>query len=163
MSTTMTTEETLEALGLTQEDLDQELHAKMDVEIPHNLLADIMCTAVESGPGSVWYWARSISEYIKSERDHAMYNDAYYWFKIVIMDDDGMPELDEDGNMQVHKVEYQDIVKGLQFVLDQTGEVWDNWKRIIMEAIIEDDASMIDSDLADDLVQFGLFGKKVYG
>jgi hypothetical protein len=111
-----------------------------------NMLGDIVTTAVEGGIG---YWAK-MTEYRWMDLPFPV-------AKLVETDNDGNP-LEE-----VHEITPEVVRKGLQLVLTPgLCHPEGNTYKSVYAALTQDDSGSIDSDAADNVIQFGLFGKLVY-
>lgn len=155
------------AIEVSDEESELEHYVKMEMELPHGLLSAILITAFDGSYGPCWQWFDGIRVHISSERTVGAKGEEWYWVKVVELDDAGELNLDDEGNMKVHKVDYAMLAKGIQLILDKESlpgtEGWVETQKIIVQAICDDDGSDIDSDLADTIVQFSIFGKLVFG
>lgn len=121
---------------------------KMEVDVPENLLGDLMDAAFDSNYGGCWHWAEpASSDWIKTDE-----SDTFLSAHIQVKED-GVPG-------RAYTVTHDTLVKGMQHILD--GKHGDNehtrkLKESIAAAIIEDDGGMLDSIDVDGIVQFGLF------
>ena len=130
---------------------------KMEVEVPHRMLSDVMIIAFDGAYGAViqYGWADTGKYHIKRDpKDHA--DD---WWEAVEI------ELNESNPVgareQSFKVDWGVLVAGMQRILDDK-EVRLDLRQTIAQAIMDDDAGEIDAPMADRIVQYGIFGKEVY-
>jgi hypothetical protein len=132
---------------------------RMDVEVPHNLLSDIMVTAFDGNYGGVQRcgWAVPVDYRIEGEGESVQ-----TWREVVIESAPGYEWDGEENKTSRESITWAILVKGMQEILNS-----DDWaestKKIIVSAILDDDAGEIDANLADTIVQTGLFGEEVYG
>lgn len=119
------------------------------------LLRDVAVCAVEGG---INYWAR-VRRYKWSSVSPASL-DHMLPFPVIEIS----PAEDPD-DFEPCKIGEQIIVKGLRMICSAEGKELINAenRKMILEANIDNDASNIDADLADAIVQVGLFGKLVFG
>jgi hypothetical protein len=108
------------------------------------LLKDIVITAVEGGIG---YWA-SCTKYKWEGLD----------FPEVTLAPDGEPT-----EFTVTTVTPELVCTGLQKCVDAPAYIANGRASRIMQALVEDDASYLDRDDADCIIQMGMFGAIVYG
>ena len=122
------------------------LKIAMTKELTSDFLSDILITAFDAAYGGCWYWA------VPSEAagDPWKIEDGL-WQRVYIEEREG----DEEGT---YCVSHLVLADGLQRMVD-AGRMDSD----IMTAISELDAGYIDADIADAIVQWGLFGKLVYG
>ena len=129
---------------------------KTEVEITDEQLHAVFTTALEGGIG---YWSRARSYHWATADDSVL---------LVAGEDDllgfyaEIEESEEDG-LPRHIINRQTIVQGLQRLADGTvtsgGQPWDRGV-LSVARIVRDD---YDSNVADDVVQAGLFGDIKYG
>lgn len=117
-------------------------------QIREQYLADIITAAVEGGTN---YWASCLR---------------YKWVDLppaevhaVLMDIDAAEARDED---KIH-VNVDSIAKGIGLILKPEFSVRADVKQTLAEANRENDASDIDAEIADIIVQAAAFGRIVYG
>jgi hypothetical protein len=111
-------------------------------------LADVIIAAVEGGSG---YWARIKDYSYGDRRGGGMYASAKFW--------DGA-----DGELPTWvTVNAERVVAGLKRIKDPAFQIRSDLRALILGADVESDASNIDTEAADVIVQAGLFGQIVYG
>lgn len=118
------------------------------IKVSDGTLADIFVTAMEGG---VNYWAA-----IHLYRHHVDTNRAPDQVHALLYD------AEDEGDRKILPVNFKTIRDGIALILKDElvcSEVFENVKT----AVVEDDASAIDANDADCIVQAGLFGKLVYG
>lgn len=136
---------------------------KMEVDIPDNLLSEILVTAFEGEDGGSRFWAEPVED-VEDDGVKYEYPDLYgqaRWLEIRIRQVE-----QADNDFTYWTVSRGTIRDGMQRLLDENfsgHEAMQKLQHRIREAVIEDDASMIDTDDADTMVQFGLFGDQRYG
>lgn len=136
----------------------------IELEVPHNLLSDVMITAFDGNYGAVWQmgWARSNGSFDIDSKDH------WLMVPIQVIDEEGEDEdLPYDHRIGVvqkeqYEVTHKTLVAGMHHLL-KDDRFPSHLKEIVQQAVLEDDAGMIDAPLADSIVQFGVYGKLVYG
>ena len=129
---------------------------KVNVTIELNVqdVMDLLCTAFEGG---VNYWCESVrgvggdTSTLPEGRTKIQYE--YEWLAI-----GGNLELGADG--EIHTLTPEGFEKGFQLWIDKNSvEVYYDPRR--KESVVE--LGNIDAGDADNIVQYGLFGKLVYG
>jgi hypothetical protein len=114
-------------------------------------LADIFTTALEGG---IDYWACA-SEYHWQKDGQADFDNFY----AIVSDCEG-----EDAIPDNSRIDREVIVKGInKIVNDNTVKINSDLRQLIREANRDNDASNIDADGADCIVQIGLLGELVFG
>jgi hypothetical protein len=116
--------------------------------ITRELFDDIMCTAFDGGVGGCWYW---IEDYQMSETTDGV-NGEYFHDNISLgakmtirVNDPYEDDVDE------YTLTREDVLKGFQLFCESRG--------VTLKWVEEQQ----DADVADCIVQFGLFGEIVYG
>lgn len=143
------------------------LHAvtlDMDIDLSEEFLSDVLVTAFDGDYGGCWYWATPDYE---AKGDSAFIirksNDGDVWESITIIDvvlsEHRISGEKSNGREKVvqHVVDHQVIKTGIQRMLDG------NWRDSILKSLTPLDAGNIDSELADVIVQMGIFGEVLYG
>lgn len=133
-----------------------ELTLKMEVEIPEKLLGDLLVTAFDGAHGGCWFWCHSDGDYQINERfvmDDPE-NVLSIWRKVQIVTDE------ED---DAYAVDHSNLASGMQLIMNQPKGKYNKLKALIGEAVMNDDAGVLDANDADTIVQFALFGEEVYG
>lgn len=120
---------------------------KVEWEVGRRLADDIIVTAFDPGYGGSLYWA-SVDTYHPAGR-WAVTDDADR--AVDFHDAEGAGN---DGTTQ--HLGYDLIVKGIQAAVE-------NGHMEIAQAVADSDGGAIDATLADVIVQYGVFGKLVYG
>lgn len=129
---------------------------KMEVEIPEKLLGDLLVTAFDGVHGGCWFWCHSDQTYSLDER-FAMddpTNVLSTWQRVQI-------ETDEENDQ--YAVDHGNLASGMQLIMNLPKGKYDKLKALIGEAVMNDDAGVLDANDADTIVQFALFGEEVYG
>lgn len=127
------------------------------VNLTPDFLSSILITAFDGMYGGCWYWAEPSANaddsswltYERLDEDNAV------WNTVTII------EKDPDDKSEVMTVDHATLANGLQMVLDAAmkGESHPTW----VSAILAQEAGDIDSDAADVIVQYGVFGEVKYG
>ena len=118
-------------------------------------LFDVFVTALEGGIG---YWSRASQYHIWKNRDTCE-EDLNGFYAVI-------HEWDEDAakyETESHKIDIATIQKGIRKIVNDEVELADTLIHIIKQANRKNDAGEIDSDLADCVVQIGLFDRLIYG
>lgn len=114
-------------------------------------LSDVIVTAVEGGIG---YWSTCLQ---------------YQWESNVVVTDfqqhggGTRATISPEDTDAIHTITPDTIEKGIVRIISGEAALNERTRRIIAVANRDNDASYIDSDAADAIVQAGLFGKLVYG
>lgn len=110
-------------------------------------LQDVLTTAIEGG---VNYWA-TVTEY---RWEHLPVGDA---FAVLF---------DTEGDNEKHRVDVDVVAKGIGVLTGaRTGDRWKGtyWQQFVAANRTNGDQGDYDADIADQIVQAGLFGEVVYG
>jgi hypothetical protein len=136
------------------------LKIKMAVDVPENLLSEILVTAFDGDCGGCWFWAEP---YMETSEDDWLKTDDFAtdpsWLSAKIIDK-------EDSSNGPWTVDHSTLVRGMQQILDADyghSETLRKLQGYIREAVIDDDGSMLDAYAVDTIVQLGLFTEEVYG
>jgi hypothetical protein len=141
------------------------LKLKMEVEIPENLLDNIMVTAFDGDYGGCWHWAEpyltdSEDDYIKiAPLDMS---DSPAWIEARIR---GKEQGVHDLMPNFWVVSWETIRAGMQKIIDGDFSGHEALRRLqgyIQEAVIEDDGSLLDANAVDTIIQYGLFDNEIY-
>lgn len=122
----------------------------MEVDIPEQVLADVMVTAFDANHGACWHWASPSEEnWLKKQGDD--------WFEVKIQESDG----------DKWTVNWEILQRGMTVIVsrnhsDSKFEYAEKLRNRIQEAIMNDDAGVLDAVDADLIVQLGLWGKLLY-
>lgn len=123
--------------------------------VSHQLLADTLSAAMSAGGISLW--AEVISYTTGENPSHA---------NATIMEDDGT-----EYGTQLH-IDIDVLAKGVERVLNNKpantstsslGATYYQMYTWLMDALMDNDATMIDTETADLIVQYGLFEEMKYG
>lgn len=149
---------------MTTTETEQGHFVTTKLEVPEELLESIMVTAFDGDYGGCWYWARPAdADWLEVRhrmgRDEQTEDTDWLSAKIVATEE---AEVEHDD--VVFHVTYATLTLGIQRMLDEnvTKGYWSSKAPMLQQAILDADGGMIDSDLADNIVQEGLFGKQVY-
>ena len=114
------------------------MHNVIDIqlEVSDELLNDIIDTV--NTASDVYSWAHKIPGYPT-------------WF------------IESSGNSPLKfEVTQSLIIDGLRTMLSATSDVDEGTRSLLLESVIMSDASNIDADISDRIVQYSVFGKQVY-
>ena len=126
--------------------------AVVSVELKESLLADIMCIALEGGIG---YWCAA--SHIRRRKNES--TDSPVGFDYV-----SFRAHDTEGDdFKNRPVNYNTIARGINKALKPGARIRSDLRDQIFRGVVSDDAGEIDADAADVIVQFGMFGRIVYG
>lgn len=120
-------------------------------------LADIFTTAIEGG---IDYWA-AISKYYW-QKDGKADLDGFY---AIVSDCEGDDlDIESDAVPKDSRIDIEVIARGLDKIcMNPAVKINSNLRQLIREANRENDASNIDAEGADCIVQVGLLGELVFG
>jgi hypothetical protein len=105
-------------------------------------LEDILVTAIEGGIG---YWSRT--KFYKPSECKAI-----------------IKEVGDDGSSIAEFTITEDVIlKSLNKIINRETEMYDEFVKTVLYADKYNDASEIDAEIADVIIQIGLFGEVVYG
>jgi len=119
-------------------------------QLSDEFLRDVATAAVEGGIG---YWSR-VDRYKWREADGT----EMPFPEIVLVE---TSEYDED--VAILHLTKEHIVKGISRIVGGGVEINSEMAATLSMAVRDDDAGMVDSELADCIVQVGLFDEIVYG
>lgn len=128
-------------------------------ELDAQFVSDVLVTAFDGSVGGCWYWADVPHDawlYVeKSPVD--MIEDL--WTRVIIKEQ----EPDEESRGQEYTVDAKTIEGGIQAILDGSVEISIDLMAMLMTGVLHDDTGEIDAEVADCIVQAGLFGEVRYG
>lgn len=124
-------------------------------------LSDVLSTALEGGVG---YW--SVASDIERSGDYP-HGDWFYTAVTLFENADGDKHCSQkDEECRGHRVDLDTIARGIEGLLARVRARISHPRyrhhQLLAEANRENDAGDIDADIADDIVQFGIFGSLVY-
>lgn len=120
----------------------------LGIDVTDDLLASTLITAVEGG---INYWAQ-VSNYKWDLQDPTVASVRVHEVEA----DHGQFELG-------HDVDLDDILRGINLMLQKDAKVSSTLKDTLLRAVFEDEAGDIDADIADCVMQFAVLGELVYG
>jgi hypothetical protein len=127
------------------------------LKIQEGLCEDILCTAIEGG---INHWAEEIAPVRQTRAD-----DSVGWVYVSAR----IGYENEDGDLIGRDIDREKIAMSIATIL-QCGCDDKNLRKVneksyqyILEAVVTNDASMIDADIADIIVQVAIFGEYTYG
>jgi hypothetical protein len=121
-------------------------------------LSGVLSTALEGGIG---YW--SVASQIKREGDYPHGDWEYRAATLTECGDDDDWCSQKDEKCQGHLVDLDGVARGIAALLSSKREYRYRHHKLLAEANRENDAGEIDSDIADDIVQWAALGNLVYG
>lgn len=125
---------------------------KLGVDVPENLLSDLMITAFDGHYGGCWHWSEPYGD-----NWLAVVGDERVWKEANILDTN---DTDDDIPSRVYTVNWDTLVLGMQRIVDD-GKLHSLIENIA-DAIFDDDGGRLDSGDVDTIVQYGLFMSEVY-
>ena len=136
-------------------------------EVDDEFIGDVLVTAFDGDYGACWYWALAedcedmTPAGVDVNEDTKDYIGGPWWTAVRFTkppSEDDPPE-SEPTTVVIDK---DLVVRGMELVLtgQHTGPQIVGWLR---QSVEENDAGMVDADVADCIVQCGLFGEVVYG
>lgn len=128
------------------------LKLKMEVDVPEELLSDLMITAFDGTYGGCTSYGcfEAVSYDIDPDKSTGG------WKAVTIR------ELPEDGKpFAEHRVTWETLVLGMQRLLNKN-DLRDDIREAIQEAVFNADGGEIDAGMIDTIVQFGLFNQEKY-
>ena len=123
----------------------------MTLDVSEDFLSNVLITAFDANYGGCWYWARPS----EVAGDPWQINEGVWWCVYI--------EDREDDWEGTYLVNHPVIVTGIQNILDGRVQINDGLFRALLTGLREDDAGVVDADVADCIVQAGVFGEIVYG
>lgn len=120
------------------------MKGKTEVELDRDFLSCVLITASEGG---INYWADVLKVEDEGEDRMAI-------FLAVRANEDEEP---------LFKVDHETVVRGIQRLLDGSVRVDSQIRGYLSRAVAERDAGDVDADVADCIVQAGIFNELVYG
>jgi hypothetical protein len=150
---------------------------RVDLDVTDSLCSDILCTAIEGGTG---YWAvlddinrAPVVKGVGETGDGTIRFDEatteeveWPWVYVcALFCDTEHDEEDEESEPQFEPqvVTYDVIRKGIAAILSPGADIGSRLRGYIFAGVIGNDGGEIDADAADAIVQFGMFGKLVFG
>jgi hypothetical protein len=150
----------------------------LQVEITDALCGSILCSAIEGGTG---YWAclddihrvrtkevcsdETIGEPTDNPEIEWPWNYVSARFNDTEFDEDAYDKDDPNTHpaFEPQVVDYALIRKGIAAILAPGADIGAKLRGYVFSGVVENDGGHIDADAADAIVQFGMFGKLVFG
>lgn len=133
----------------------------MNVDVPENLLSEILVTAFDGDDGGSRFWADMCET---EDNDGVTYeypkDGESAWKEVRIRH---VEQADNDFTYWV--VSWGTLIEGMQKILDGDFSGHQGLRKLqgyIQEAVIEDDGGQLDTNAVDTIVQYGLFGNEQY-
>lgn len=133
-------------------------HITLQMPVPDQLCASILCTALEGGTG---YWA-VVDDIVRKPAAKPLYDGEFEYVSALFADTEAQGEDDEPA-FPPQVVDYAVIRKGLQRILSGEVKVRRDLVQATQSGVVEEDGGHIDADAADVIVQAGMFGELVFG
>lgn len=128
----------------------------LERDLPASFLSDIMITAFDGSYGGCWYWAQPAGDdWLRTNNKEDVLEQQ--WLSAAIIDKESA-----DAEDDVFIVQLSTLRDGIQTLLADE-PIRSDLMQHLHTAITELDAGEIDAELADCIVQTGLWGKVVYG
>jgi hypothetical protein len=125
---------------------------KLERELTDEFLGDILVTVFDGNYGGCWYWADWTQD--TGQRIQSI---GTRWLGVeIVVKDDTSPRT-------IYMVDYNMLTKGIQALLNRDAFADSTFPDHLVSAILEMDSGEIDGDLADVIVQMGLFEEVRYG
>lgn len=132
----------------------------VSVNLGDEFISDVLVTGFDGGYGGCWYWAETAPTKWVGE-DNEPHSGAYKtrgddeWLGVHVK----RREEDEPGRW----VDKEVIRRGIQSLIAKEIPLRDDLYKHLTAGVLEHDAGEIDADVADCIVQAGLFNELVYG
>lgn len=125
----------------------------LSMSVSDDFLEMVMVTAFDDPHGACWYWATPVRSSVLSGSYLTLEDDGKTWKSVWCTATDS----ENDTEYAVIVVDKHALMHGLRLA------VQDGHDSDIVKAVQDDDAGMVDGDMADAIVQYGVFGEIVYG
>ena len=126
-------------------------------KVSPSFIGDILVTAFDGTYGGSWHWARPY-EKVEGISAFEINKETETWVAVTVSYED--PNV---GGRKATRVGHGTILKGIRTILDCNSGKFGPAKKNLAESIGQQDSSNIDADLADTIVQAGVFGEIIYG
>ena len=126
----------------------------LKAEVTDDFLSDIMITAFDATYGGAWYWCkpnRRKEPWLTT--NGAAEASETVWYKVEILECEDV----NDPDAVEWTVDFDVLKKGIHLMLDKA------MSEHLYTAVVEQDCSNIDAEIAEMVVQCGLFDGIIYG
>lgn len=142
------------------------------IEISDSLCASILCSAIEGGTG---YWAMlddinrapCDENFENIDFEKATMDDVQWpWVYVCALFADTEHDPDDEESEPAFAEEvvtYDTLRKGIERILSPGADIGPKLRGYVLAGATDNDGGQIDADAADAIVQFGMFGKLVFG
>lgn len=145
---------------------------KVEIQPKPDFWSDVMVTATDGAYGGIWYWADSTKspegnnalECTKVVNGHDV-DEHWIGYWIRTKEATGSAIWDDKVFYSPYRVTWKTLAVGMEYLLagkDANGRSLPLSDHLV-RGVVEQDAGEIDSDLADVIVQLGVFGEVVFG
>ena len=114
----------------------------LKVELEEDFFEDVLSTAFFDGIG---YWFNNLEKKV-------VMNDKYEYIEDAILEEEGFIEIAYEGEKYI--LNLNSLINGYKMYCQRAIE---------RERVVHTDAGLIDSELADVIIQLGVFGKIIFG
>lgn len=137
--------------------LPKTYYAEAKVKITEDFLSNILVTAFDANYGSCWRWCEP-DEFRIEGRNHGLANGDHedVWFSVTVINN---AQDDPKRFQKKYRVDHKILMEGIKRI------TWTPGMRhhdLLVSALADNDAGMIDADLADMIVQLGLWREEIY-
>lgn len=134
------------------------LEAMATFSITTEFLSDILVTAFDGNYGGCWYWCEphESPDIVGRQDSPAQGNHEDIWLSVSVVDNNNK---DKGKHGKTYTINHAILMKGIKAILHDGKMDRD----LLVRAIATNDSSDLDADWADTIVQYGLWGKEIYG
>lgn len=138
--------------------LPKTYYAEAKIKITEGFLSSVLVTAFDANYGSCWRWCEPDEIRIEG-RNHGLANGDHedVWFSVTVINN---CQDDLKRFQRKYCVDHKVIMAGIERITSIPGM---RHHDTLVTALADDDAGMIDSDMADSIVQYGLWREEIYG
>lgn len=119
-------------------------------ELTDEFVSDVLIVAFDGSLGACWYWSKPAPTQWLAVVDDK-------WKQVLITE----PESNEPNKVLL--VDESVVQRGIQLLIEHKVGINNDLFVHLMTAVLEGDAGEVDADVADCIIQAGLFGQIVYG
>lgn len=133
-------------------------YVKAQMRVSEEFLSYLMITAFDGNYGGCWYWCEP-DEFRIEGRHHGPANGDHedVWLSVTVVNN---MQADEKRFQRKYRVDHKILLSGIEKILGSPGAKHHD---LVVSAVADNDSGMIDSDVADTIVQLGLWREEIYG
>ena len=130
---------------------------KAQIKITEEVLSDILITAFDANYGGCWRWCEPDGIQVQGRNQGLARGDHEdIWISVTVINN---IQEDERRFQRKYIVNHKVLISGIEQITSTTGSLYHG---VLIDALAEGDTGMIDANMADTIVQLGLWREEIY-